>query len=81
MNIPVKTVFRPKQVHRLIQQLHRVVGVFMHRRRQKQPLYVVTAVKADRQLANLLGRERRTLHVRAVTVRAIFTIKHAIVAH
>ena len=59
--------------------LHRVVGAFHDAGRKEQPLDIVAAIEADRQVGHFLRGEARPARVAALAIDAVMTIENAVI--
>src|SRR4051812_31184158 len=79
MDVAAKVVVLAQAPRDLDNLLHRVVRRADDPRREEQPLNVIALIEGERELDDLLRREPRAPHVRALAVDAISAIKDAAV--
>ena len=79
MDIPLKPMQRPQPVHRLADQLHRIIGAVQYPGTQEQTFYIVTPVKFHRQITHLVRRKGGTRHVVRPSVDTVPAVIDALV--
>ncbi len=79
MYIAIKSVSAAKEIDRLINLLHRKVGVFSDAGAEEQSFDIIPAVKGDRQFRNLFRCEIGPRNIIGKAVLTVFAIVHAFI--
>ena len=81
MYVALKRVLGAQKFYGADELFHGVVGRFLHRRGEEEPLDIVALIKIDGKFADLFGGGGGARIVAAPSAHAVFAVEHAVVAH